>query len=307
MPGTRSLRVGVWLAVAVTAVAIGWWAWSRGGLSHFGAVRPSSSTVGRDSDGTAVAARGATLSLRVNFARRAEVLTETPLIFDVTLSAKGDTPLRIGDVDKSWGSRLHFMRADATGTTALPWTPLLNTSPMQLALWAPSETGRAMATPVASPGQLRRGDIVRGTWTVAPEAVTVSTAGTYRVTASLDLPAGVSPAHVESAPVTVIVVPRGPEAPRGPREYARLKLSILYDLVTNHFDDAERAARELVADNPKSPDARAMLGDVLAAQGRLREAMETYRRALADAPASYEPPGAIYERMARYREGTSKR
>ena len=254
-----------------------------------------------------MAAPGATLSLRVNFARRAEIVTETPLIFDVTLSATGDAPFRIGDVDKSWGSRLHFMRADATATTALPWTPLLNTSPMQLALWAPSETGRAMATPAASPGQLRRGDLVRGTWTVAPEAVTAAMAGTYRVTASLDLPAGVSPSHVESAPVTVIVVPRGPEASTGPREYARLKLSILYGLAANRFDDAERAARALVTDNPKSADAKAMLGDVLAAQGRVSEAMETYRRALVDAPNSYEPPGAIYERMARYREGTSKR
>jgi hypothetical protein len=286
----------VWLAVVLVVAAIGWWNWSRRTAATDVRSRGSSSRLNR----TDVPARTGvsprvTVTLRVNFERRVEVTPATPLFFDVTLTTTSDEAVSIGDAGRAWASRLRLVRAGSS--EPLPWTASLIDAPTLVTASAPTGQNLSVTVQGGAAATLRSGRTARATWAVSPQAVTLSTAGTYRIEAQLDVPTGGTP--LVSQPVTVVVVSGDPRAANDVRDHARLKLTTLYDLATKLPEDARRAAEALVASDPRSADAQMVLGDALAALGREGEAMTAYRQALSLSPATYEPPGVIYERIAR--------
>ena len=287
---TRPLRAVAWLVAVVVVLAAGWGMWSRRGVSLLSprALSPA----GADRDHLATA--HVTVTLRVNFFPHADVLPGTPLILDVVLSTTSDADVAIGDSSRPWPSRLHFVRVGSSDP--LPWLPNPLTAPIVSTISAPAGPDLPLTMQAGATATLRRKQTARASWAVAPEAVTVVLAGTYQIRTELDLPA--RGGRIESQPVTVVVLPSDKDDASGERGYVRLKLAALFDLAARRPEDAERAAEALVAGHPGSVDACLVLGDALAALGRESDAMVAYRRALSLARPAYEPPAAIYERMA---------
>ena len=287
---TRPLRAFAWLVAVVVVLAAGWGMWSRRGLSLLSPPAPSSGGADRDH----VATAPVTVTLRVNSSRHADVLPGTPLILDVVLTTMSGADVAIGEAGRPWSSRVRFVRDGSD--PVLPWMPNPLAAPTVLTMSAPAGQDVPLTLQAGAAVTLHRKQTARATWAVAPEAVTAVSAGTYQIRTALDLPA--RGGRIESQPVTVVVLPSDTDNASGERDYARLKLATLFDLAAKRPEDAERAAEALVAGHPRSVDAYLVLGDALAALGRESDAMVAYRRALSLAPPAYEPPAAIYERMA---------
>jgi hypothetical protein len=251
-----------------------------------------------DADGHA---QHAAISLRVNSARRIEIIAGTPLIFDVSLTSRtAGSSISIGGGDRPWATLVRLVRAGSR--ESIPWPALALGTPLTVQI----ETARGVAPDI----RVVRSDIARiepgrtnqVALAAAPEATTSVQPGAYEIQAEIEQ--GYWPpwrwhGRLTSTSVTVVVRAAGPRGPEEMLERARLALSARYYLAAKRPADAHRAALELVGHDPKSPGAAMLLGDALAALGKNRDAIDVYRVALANSPGAYEPPELLYQRIER--------
>jgi tetratricopeptide (TPR) repeat protein len=135
----------------------------------------------------------------------------------------------------------------------------------------------------------------------APEDTVNLQPGTYRVRAVLETPFWMFwgwRGRVASAPVTIVVVdPSKTGDRRNALETQRLMRAGDFYIGVARFEEAARAAREVVKSEPNQIEAHILLGDALVGLERRQEALAAYHRALALVPRSYEQPTLLYERI----------
>lgn len=122
-----------------------------------------------------------------------------------------------------------------------------------------------------------------GHWWVAPEDTRT-------------FPLGAATARVGQVPLPVAFV----EPPQPPlsadQDLARRRALIDYNLAIGRRVEARREAEDWVATSPGSVIARAMLGDVLAAEGRASDALQSYADVFARARLGDHPPQVLLRR-----------
>lgn len=127
-----------------------------------------------------------------------------------------------------------------------------------------------------------------GHWWISPEQ-------------SRDLPAGSATVRVGSSVLNLQIIdpPANPSAPE--QEAARRLALIGYLLASSQPLAAQREAEAWIAAVPEAPTPRALLGDALAAQGRLTEALAEYTACLSRIQQSEHPPKAVLQRYRKVR------
>jgi hypothetical protein len=140
-------------------------------------------------------------------------------------------------------------------------------------------------------------------WGLGPEDTAGLSEGTYELTAVLDTRAtaaqGAWNGEARSETITVRVTkeptPLSPEL-----EHRKYLLLAEYALFRSDLKGAQAQLERLLAQHPKSIGGLAMMGEVLAAQGKTREALGAYDAAIAvfyeRNPKSPHPPMELYIR-----------
>lgn len=88
----------------------------------------------------------------------------------------------------------------------------------------------------------------------------------------------------------------GPEPVRS-LESERLAGTTRYYLSAGRSAEALRFAQELATLEPERARSHVLLGDALALQGRTKEALSAYRRAMKLVPRSYDEPELLRQRI----------
>lgn len=248
------------------------------------------------------------LTLLVNRQGAAVLAQGTPVVFDVYLTGtRRGRQTRIGSSASPW-HRLVLLEHVET-KELLPWRTTVLGAPRA------TEYGFAEGRPAvtqhdASAARIGGvGRVQKVTIAVAPEDSAPIAPGVYHVRAVLETPfwefrgwRGL----VASAPVTLTIA-AGPGGSDPSLEAARLTESARFYLSAQRFDDAHRAASELLQREPESADAYILIGDALAGSGRNREALEAYWSASRLIPKRYEQPAALRERISRSTSAMSAR
>jgi Bacterial transcriptional activator domain len=277
----RALRIIALMAVAGGAVI---------SLSVFVARR----------QGSAPAAKPG-VTLLVNRQPRVHIAPGTPLLFELSVSSSPTlTVSSVGSRLRPWHDLLVL---EVVGATATPWPVVRIGTPRSVHV-AREANGRHRVTPEVSPvARLDGGQYVHTvTFASGPEQTATMAPGTYRFRGVLQTPSwlvwGGWTGRVVSGIATVIV-----DAGRQPElEANRFASTAAFYLNAARFEDARRAATELINVNPKDARAHTLLGDALAALGRRREALAAYQHALAVLPQSYETPTLLMERIRSMKE-----
>ncbi len=237
----------------------------------------------------------AVLSLRVNMGRQATIIAGTPLLFDVSLTARTGGPSAIGDTGNQWSTLIHF--AIAGSDRVIPWQVSSLGRPYTMLYESNARNDSAPVEGLAAAAVGPDGQSV-ASFAVSPTAMQTAKPGTYQIQAVLERgfwPPWAWHGRVVSRPVTVVV--ENGLAERDTRLQERLILSAHYYLASHQPGEAHKVALELSARDPKDVGALILLGDALVADGSSRDALKAYRSALALLPARYEEPLLLYQRI----------
>jgi hypothetical protein len=228
------------------------------------------------------------LALQLEGREEREVLAGTPLVLTVSLSANEDAPP--AEVD-DWRAQLRLEDAETGAALAWPVAPL--GAPR---VWIFAEAADPADEAEARHARLVPGRIYEAELGVGPEAAATLPPGTHAVRVALEHEA--LPAPARSEPVTLRV--RGADEATPALERERRLATLRFALLAGRGEEAERLARELVAEEPGAVEAHLLLGEALEQLGRDDEAGAAYRDALERVPPRgrhEDPPTLLLERI----------
>jgi hypothetical protein len=266
--------------LVATAAAIGWMVWRR----------------------PPAQARPLGLTLLVNHGSHVEVTPGTPLVFEASItSSPFSEPTSIGSRWRPWH---RLVRLEASSRTGMPWTLAAGGPPRSLTAVRTTE-GRPEIRTDPEPSSVAHLEGGRQVYTLAqiasPEAMANVRPGAYRIRAVLETPSWMLwgwRGRKVSQPVTVVVRDGSKAGDRRDElEKERLRRTADFYIGTERFAEAEKAARQLLAQEPDQANAYVLLGDSLLGLQRRDEALVAYRRAMVLLPPSYEEPRMLMDRI----------
>jgi hypothetical protein len=242
------------------------------------------------------------LTVLVNYRPRVDVVPGTPLVFQLSIgSSASSASLRVGSRLRPWHTLLRLEGIDSRGRT-LSWPSARAGSPRSIQVIRGPDGKPKFREFDISVARLEAGRHVHTAILAAgPDETAAVAPGTYRFRAVIETPPWMLwgwRGRQVSQPVTVVVRdPSEAGSKRDALEKQRLQRTADFYLGTERFEEAEKAARQLVAREPDQAHAHVLLGDALIALNRRDEALTAYRRAIALIPASYEEPTMLMNRI----------
>lgn len=242
------------------------------------------------------------VTVLVNHRARVEIVPGTPLVFQLSIgSSASSASMRVGSRLRPWHTLLRLEGIDSSGRT-LSWPSGRAGSPRSTHVIRGPNARPTVSEFDVSVARLETGRHVHTAMLAAgPDETAAVAPGLYRFRAVLETPSWLLwgwRGRQVSQPVTVVVRDASKAgSKRDTLESERLRRTAAFYISTTRFEEAEKAARQLVARQPDQANAHVLLGDALVALNRHGEALAAYRRAMLLIPPSHEEPTTLVDRI----------